>query len=81
MGSGNKTVYVAVLSVFGALAAADAGHEDEDGFNSNWLIAQVDCAVEPSAEEPSLTSPEYFAMPASLPVTQAWTQYRDCESR
>jgi hypothetical protein len=69
------------MSALGALAGADAGHEDEDGFKSNWMVADVDCRVDAAAGELPLRLPERLAMPASAQVTPAWTQYRDCESR
>jgi hypothetical protein len=79
--SGNKSVSIAILSVLGALAAADAGHEDEDGYKSNWMVAGWDCRGESAVNELALTLPERFVMPASAQVIPAWTQYQDCESR
>jgi uncharacterized protein YcnI len=78
---GNRTVLVAILGVLGAFAASDAGHEDEDSFKSNWLVAALDCRGEPTAEA-KLTLPEHLVvMTASAQVSPGWTSYRDCESR
>ena len=63
-----------------ALAAADAGHVDEDRFNENWMVAQVDCGVALSAGELTLTPPEHSVTLASAKLTPTWT-YQDCESR
>ena len=80
MNPGNR-VFIAIFGVLGALAAADAGHEDEDDYKSNWMVADLDCRGEGAVNELPLTLPERFVMPASAQVIPAWTQYQDCESR
>jgi hypothetical protein len=73
--SGNR-VFVILVGALGALAAADAGHEDEDGYQSNWLVAEADC----SSVDSWLANPARLATPASVEFgSLRWNQ--DCESR
>jgi hypothetical protein len=77
---GNRPAYIAILCVLGAFAAADAGHEDEDSFKSNWLVAELDCRGEAVVDTPTLTLPEDFVIAASARLSPEWT-LPDCESR
>jgi hypothetical protein len=62
------------LSVLGALAAMDAGHEDEDRFNSNWLVVEEqECRIDDAADLQDVTIPDRFAVPASLQLPPEWT--------
>lgn len=81
MNTGNRQRVIAFLSVLGALVATDAGHEDEDTFQSNWMVAQWDCRGEAAVDSLPFTLPERFVMPASVQMNPDWTTYRDCESR
>ena len=64
--SGNKTISIAVLGVFGALAAAKAGHVGEDSIQEIWLAAERACRGSAIVAEAPLTPPERFAIPASV---------------
>ena len=72
---------IAVLGALVALAAADAGHEDEDGYKSDWLVAEPDCPGNPATPDSPLTLPARLVVPASAHWSSDWMHLRDCGSR
>jgi hypothetical protein len=73
--SGNRRVFLALLSSFAALGAADAGFRDEDGSGMVWVAAELlapesadpGCRIEPLPQKAALhfetvdSSDEYTA--------------------